>query len=190
MRLTIEQTLRGISLADDQKLAALAEAIRKQGWQETREVISLLSSGEKEVADKALVVTLNLGPFALQPMLDSLDPNYPVDCAMNLAQAVDLELEQRHKVAMALDKLLEDKRRVPQPRQAKGVEEKFRARRLCDVAYLQLRRLFSQQESVEDAEINEGMFLDMQESDRDREIAKMRKSKNFTVLLEYFPGEK
>jgi hypothetical protein len=186
---TVADALRSIKPEDDQRLGHLAEAIRGQGLKKTEEAVSLMHSRDTAMAGKAFGVVLDIGTIALHPILDSLNPEKPQQTVLELRHALDLVQSDRGRLAATLNKLLDDKQPVPLPAQAPNVEEKIPPRRLCDEAYLMLRKLLSPEESGDDHLMNERLFLDLKEADRDKEIAKLRQSKRFTPLLDYFPGE-
>ena len=186
---SVADTLRIMDRNDDAHLRTYAEALRMRALRETEEAVALMHGKDTALADKALAVTLNLGSLAFQPLLDSLNPDRPEDCALELRQALDLQTADRQHLAAKLDKLMDEKVALKPPPQPANTEERIRPRRLCDEAYLALRKLLSLDESEDDQLVNERMFLDMSEADRDKEIQKVRKSKRFTPLAEYFPGE-
>lgn len=189
MEPTLIETLRQIDADDQARLDSLAEAVRLQGDRQARELISLAHGRDTALARKAFGVVLDLGPLAFHPLLDSLDPDKPALAVLELRHAVELAQTDRARLAATLDKLMDDKTPVPLPPQPANSEEKPAPRRLGDEAYLLLRRLLSPQESLDDHLLNARLFLDMEESQRDREIAKARESKRFTPLAEYFPSE-
>ncbi|GEM_PF-936769 len=186
---SIAESLRHIDKNDEARLDSLAEAIKQKGEKGVREAVSLMHSRDTALAEKAFGVVLELGPIALNPILDSLRTDKPDETVLELGHALDLAQADRGRLASVLDKLMDDKQNVPLPEQPANTEEKLPPRRLCDEAYLMLRRLLSPEETIDDQIMNGRLFLDLSEADRDKEIAKVRKSKRFTPLLEYFPGE-
>ena len=144
---------------------------------------------DPETARKAFGIVLDVGPVALNPILDSLNPGKPAQAVLELEHAVDLAQRDRARLASVLTKLLDDKQNVPLPSQPANTEEKLPPRRMCDEAYLLLRKLLSPEESADDQLVNGRFFLDMDVAQRDKEIAVVKSSKRFTPLREYFPGE-
>ena len=62
------------------------------------------------------------------------------------------------------------------------MEEAPAARRVCDEAYLQLRRLLNPRESVERYHLNASAFLQLSTEEKENEIRKARKSRMFSEL--------
>lgn len=189
METSIAETLRQISSDDSKRLDSIVHAIQVNGFKEISQVVSLMHSRDSDMANKAFGIALDVGPLALNPILDSLNPDKPKQTVLELRHTLDLVQTDRARLASILNKLMDDKQNVPLPEQPANTEEKLTPRRLCDEAYLMLRRLLSQEESADDQLLNAKLFFELSEADRDKEIAKVRKSKTFSILSGYFPGE-
>jgi hypothetical protein len=83
-----------------------------------------------------------------------------------------------------LKKLLENKTRVPIPKPKRPVEERIPQRRVCDEAYLLLRRALTFDVSVLVRELTEREFLDLEETERDKEIERYKRTGEWTALVE------
>jgi hypothetical protein len=189
MEPTLAETLRAIDEKDDARLDSLAAAVRDQGERKVREAVSIMHGKDPVLARMAFGIILDAGPVAINPILDSLNPGKPAQAVLELQHAVDLAQQDRARLADTLTRLLDDKRNVPLPEQPANTEERLPPRRLCDEAYLLLRKLLSPEESADDQLRNGRLFLDLDEAQRDKEIAVLKRSKRFTPLQEYFPGE-
>ena len=85
--------------------------------------------------------------------------------------------------------MLLDKRLLKGPALNGIVEEKPIPRRVCDEAYLMLRKLLSYKEDEESLMTNERLFLRMTNEEKDKEIERLKSSKEWISLSEYFLEE-
>ncbi len=92
-------------------------------------------------------------------------------------------LSLRQRVIAALEPLLEDRTPVPQPDLPFETEELPPPRRVCDEAYLALRKLLAGEEDERTGEQNAYEFLAREEEERDVEIRRARTSRTWTNWL-------
>ena len=93
-------------------------------------------------------------------------------------------------MAKAVEELLADKR-VSNPFAAFSPhDEKAPAKRVCDDAYLLLRRLLNYEEGADAREAFENHFLKMEVAEKDAEIKKLLTTKRWTSLEELEQGDR
>ena len=168
---------------------SLSNAISEESRKDVNELVRILHSGKEAESKKASMVLMSIGDLAVTPMLDSLD----VKSADNYAWEMDIILSQyllnRNKITIVLNSMLLDKRQLKDPVLEGPLEEKPDPRRVCDEAYLMLRRLTSFKENEEDLMMNEKKFLDMTDDLKDKEIDRIKSSKEWISLLEHLSDE-
>lgn len=186
---TLESQLKEIKITDNKKLDSLSNAISEESRKDVNELVRILHSGKEAESKKASMVLMSIGDLAVTPMLDSLD----VKSADNYAWEMDIILSQyllnRNKITIVLNSMLLDKRQLKDPVLEGPLEEKPDPRRVCDEAYLMLRRLTSFKENEEDLMMNEKKFLDMTDDLKDKEIDRIKSSKEWISLLEHLSDE-
>ncbi len=182
----IEMLIRGLDKEDDTGFENLANMISETSWKEPRELVNILHNGQKEESQKASIVLLNLGDLIFTPLLDSLSSESPDDYVWDMQSIMKIQLENRAKIAKILNNMLLDKRPLKLPLLPGYVEEKPIPRRVCDEAYLMLRHLLSFEEDEETLFLNEDLFLNMTDEEKDREILRAKSSKRWIPLTEQF----
>jgi len=182
-------TLRAIPKDDFDRLETLADSIRIRGYDEARTVTSLAMGSDPVLAQKALLVLINLGELAMVPQADSLEARNADAYAKGFTRLTDWHLGAKGRIAAILVKALDDKRPLPPPQLVGAVEGRVRLKRVCDQAYIQLRKLLATEENDTEISLQEKFLLDLPEEKRDFEISKFKQGKSFSNLSEAFPGE-
>jgi hypothetical protein len=163
-------------------LEQLSRELAEDGRRAAREVVAALHAGPAQGFSKPAWVLVNLGDLALTPLLDGLDAARPEQCVWDLGQALEIEIATRRRLAAALRGRLDDRRALALPEPRPPVEERPIPRRVCDEAYMQLRRLVSFEEDEDALLLNNGAFLRLGEAERDAEIARARTSRRWVAL--------
>jgi hypothetical protein len=177
----ITKLIREHNPEDEEGLENLATVITQESMKAPREVVTLLHTDNKVDFRKAAVVLLGLGDLALTPLMESLNPKSPEGYVWDMESIINIQIENRMKIAKVLDKMLLDKRSIKLP-ELPHEEEAFIPRRVCDEAYLMLRRLLSFEDDEDEMFLNADTFLNMTENERDVEITRFKKSKRWTPL--------
>lgn len=176
---TLESQLKEIKLTDNKKLDSLSKAITDNSRKDVTELVKILHSTNEEESRKASMVLMSLGDLVITPMLDSLDTKDADNYAWEMDIILSQYLQNRNKITLVLNSMLLDKRTLKDPELQGPLEEKPASRRVCDEAYLMLRKLTSFKETEEDLMINERRFLDMTDEERDKEISRIKSSKEW-----------
>lgn len=183
MHQRIQITVRDLDPDNLQQLTEVSRLVRERGLKETSEVVRMIHEGNKKEAENARAVVVEIGSLAMGPMLDNLSSGNPVEMVWDLQAIVAFQLENRARIVKWLDDMLLDKALLPPPLIPLDVEEMPPAMRLCDQAYLLTRQLFA----LEDEEtklINEDLYLDLTDDERDQEIARARETRKWIFLSE------
>lgn len=186
---SISSLLKEIKLTDSKKMDSLSKSISEESRKNADELVKILHSENDVEVKKASMVLLSIGDLAFAPMLESLDTKNADNYAWEMDVLVSLCLKNRNKITYILNSMLLDKRGLKNPDLLGFVEEQPVPRRVCDEAYLMLRRLTAFKENEEDLMINEKMFLDMTDNQKDKEIDRIKSSKEWISLIEHLSDE-
>jgi hypothetical protein len=178
--------LRELGPEDDEELQKLGSAVSERSLKEPRAMVKALHSADEEDFLKAATVLLSMEDVALRPLLEALSPDVPERRVWDMQAIVDLQLKNRVRIAKALESMLDDKRPIPPPETPPSVEEKPIPRRVCDEAYMMLRKLLAFEETEEEQFFNADSFLNKSDVERDAEIRRARTSKRWTPLAQQF----
>ncbi len=180
----LASTLRSMSVEDFNGLEGLSRMIVEKSSKELKEIVRFHHREGMLDQRKARTVLLGAGDVALPPLLASLDPRDADRYVWDVETCVDLHAGHRAKLAAVLGGMLDDKRELMTPEISPTEEERPARRRVCDAAYLQLRRLLSFEESEPDLFLNSVLYLQMDDERRDAEIARARTSRRWISLAE------
>ena len=184
MREPLERRLRSIDLDDENALDAVTAAARDRGRESASAATELWHSFDFRVSGRAGAVLQRLGDLAVSPLM--APPDQVADSrqvwALRTADAAERGL--RRRVAGRITAALSDRRAVPPGAEVGGMDETPPPRRVCDEAYLLLRKLEHLGETAEDYYMNERAFLRSEETERDHEIQNAAQSRSFRNFFE------
>lgn len=178
--------LRELGPEDDEELRKLGSAVSETSLKGPRAVVKVLHSADEDDFLKGAAVLLSMEDVALKPLLDTLSPDVPERHVWDMQVIVDLQLKNKMRIAKALENMLDDKRPVPRPETPPSVEEKPIPRRVCDEAYLMMRKLLAFEETEEEQFFNADEFLNKSDGEKDAEIARAKTSKRWAPLAQQF----
>ncbi len=183
---TIRNEIKSMNPDDNTKLDSLVGDIRRRATDPSGQVVGLLREPEQDdqTLANARLVLIQLGNVALPSLLDSLDARDPDALVWQMQTVVGAHRDNQARIVRELRTLIGDKRPLPPKEQGPFTEEKIPDRRVCDEAYLLMRRLLAGDDE-EAAMVNARIFLyGMTEPERDREISRLIKSKEWISLSE------
>lgn len=172
----------------DLALASLAEIIETEALQPIGEIVNLATSLPEEMADKSRAILERLEMLTILSLFRVV-PGVPTHTVRvhQLLAATDGNLLQ--KSIAATSKMLDDQRPVPLPPDY-GLKEETSPppRRLCDEAYLVLRRLMHVAETEDEYWLNAEAFLNVPMAERDAEIARIQSGGQWRDYLQAEEG--
>ncbi|HRN25156.1 MAG: hypothetical protein IT276_02700 [Ignavibacteriaceae bacterium] len=186
---TIASSLKKVDVNDYKKLDSLSEEIILRSRKDGRELVNILHSSDAIERKKAANLILALGDLAVIPMLDSLDTENPENYAWEMDAIVTSYLEDRNKIVNKINSMLSDKRLMKTPELMGVSEEQPIPRRVCDEAYLLLRKILAFKDDEEELMTNERLFLGMSDGEKDEEISRLKSSKEWISLSEKMMNE-
>lgn len=162
------------ALGDEKKIEELAGALRAEAAATPKEAVQFLLGSDEDLAAGARRLFLELGELSIGPLLET-NPPKPEQRVEALRLAVDAQDALRRKIAERLVALLDDKAPVP-VRRIPVSEKQPPPRRVCDDAYLLMRKLMNLGEPPDEAYQQADMFLNAPDGFKDETIAKARTS--------------
>lgn len=177
----IETSVRELDPNDEAQIDSLAKLIRDRSLKDVLKIVGMLRGEDEETADRAGYVLTELGNLPLHPLLDSPDTEEPENAIWEMKQILAIHLEDRSRVVARLDELLLDKSPLPSPFPLGEVEEEPVERRVCDEAYLMMRKLLAFEDEASTG-ANEDVYLDMSDDERDKEIERLKNTREWITL--------
>ena len=179
----IEQ-IQALNTEDQLAVERLVETMRNESKKTPEAVISLWTTGSAEDVEKAITIMLKLEDLVLTPLLDNFDNCNPQQRLQSISLAVDTQLSIRKIIVQKLNQLLDDVRLITIEEIPRFVEEEAPIpMRICDEAYLLMRRLLKIDEKEVDFAMNSSEFIELPTDMRNVEIQRARNSEAWTVWI-------
>lgn len=174
--------LRRLDSHDRAGIDRLASAVMEQVRSPLRSVVELALSSDKDLSGKARSLLSEVDDLAIVPLLDTAEPDDPFLRVWQMNTLMSAHLELRDKVVVKLDLMLADKTSIPW-RTIEPFEGLPKPSRVCDEAYLVMRRLLNAREEKMQFLRESEAFLSLSDKEKDAEILKAKKSRVWTNLL-------
>jgi hypothetical protein len=181
-REVFEQRLASLGFREEAKTTALVEEFRRDLTEVQRTLLRYLQAGGGQ-AQRAHSVLSQLGETAVETLVSTVATQKPVPSSSLLIALTQGVLVAESAVTARLKSVLTDTRLVPQLPAMQALEEVGPPYRVCDEAYVGLRRVLSP-ESYMQFLMESRHFLALPEAARNQEIESWRKSGTFTRFLE------
>jgi hypothetical protein len=172
----IIEKLRLYNTGEIDDLEKLGNEIIKRSRKEVEDIIRIWVEDEEGLMEDASELLNELGDIAIIPLLEAGPDLIEIQRANLILMTGNAQIEVRKKIVTSIVPLLEDKEKIPYEISLDNVEEEPPIRRVCDEAYLQLRRLLNTTESEESYLINKSIYLHLDFNERDKEIADTKAS--------------
>ena len=175
------EALRRLNPNQPDAMDALADRVVTESRLPARSAVALLVDPDPKMSESAASLLSRIGDLAAVPLLESSDPPDPLQRVWKMQTIVDVHLELRAKIVPLLDKMLADKTQVPW-RKMPRVEEAPVSSRICDEAYVLMRRLMNLHEDRAEYLANARAFLRLTNEEKDAEILKAKESRVWSNL--------
>jgi hypothetical protein len=163
---------------------SLADTIKKESWEIPRLIVQRLDSRDPVEARKARALAVRIGDLATTPLLEESEQSGPDGIIWRMEQASDIHLKNESRIVSKLKHLLEDKRGLTPPILPPNVEEKPDKLRVCDKAYLIIRKMLSF-ENAQAEMLNSHEFQhNWNDQQRDSEIKRFMETGTWKSLVE------
>jgi hypothetical protein len=176
---SIADQLRALRAGDDKGTGAIARGVTAGAEAKIRELLGVMHGKDPAEAAKAAGVLLELEMPAFPSVLGAVRTEPVPGLVWDIQLLGDIVFDARRRVVEKLDGLSEDKRDVPVGDGPAPSDEKPLPRRVCDEAYLILRRLLSS-EPEEALYLNSRLFLKLSIEQKDQEIFFAKRERRFT----------
>ena len=184
----VEAVLRQIDYTKPEQVKALSAKIREQGYRHLRELVEWYGSKDSAMSINAAAVLIDLSELATVPLLDNLSSE-PEKLVWEMQQAVEAQLAVRERLVTQLEAMLGNTSPVLAGDLDLALEEQPPApRRVCDEAYLMLRRLVSFESDARLMDNTEGYF-DLTFEERDEEIKRVQETRVWKALIGQEPDD-
>jgi hypothetical protein len=179
----LPQILENLNPEDRRAKAALGDSLKTETYAIAQELTKYWRRNPAPKGDKALFLLQQLGSAAYDPLMAGIDTVSPEDRLFVLEDLVEKHLQMRHDLAAKLDAQLDDKRVLDTAPPSPDMEQPPPPSRICDQAYLLLRRLTHVTENDFDGSAEAWQFRRLEEKQKDEAIAKARQSREWQTFL-------
>ena len=176
----LKAALEDPALQQPAKMKKLVDRTLAEGRETGQGAIALWHQGYDTTAANAQKVMSQIEELALDALLNAPDSIDVTKLVWLMRTLTDIEVEMRKRVILKLMPLLDRKLPVPPLPVFEEIEEPIPEVRVCDEAYMLLRRLVETSEPAESYFLNIRTFGNLDEPERDAEIEKARKENRFT----------
>jgi hypothetical protein len=178
--------LHGLDPDDLDAVERLLKRLKDDARHLPRMSVRLWAEGEPDEQRKAAEIVFQLEELVIEATLSEQETLESDRKLQLLGLAVEEQLDVRSGLVSVLSQLLEDKTilHIPEPASDLDEEEEPEERRVCDQAYLLLRRLLNTEEDEGEHALSSSDFLELEERERDGEIRKAISSKTWTIWFE------
>jgi hypothetical protein len=157
------------------QIDAFGTLLAQQARSDADSAVSLFLNADPDLAEQAQILLPSLEETAVVALVAKSGLTSATQRVWMLKQAVKAELALRRKVMARLDTLLDDREVLPQ-RLVGPIEQMPPERRVCDQAYLLMRKLVHWGELLLDASVEENQFLNLPDDLKDARIIEARTS--------------
>ena len=144
-----------------------------------RAATRLWTNAEEPLAGDAFEVLVEVEDLAIVPLIEGPLRDEPQTAAMAMDLVTEQELKLRKRVLDRLAQWLDDKRLISEAPRVARYEERPPEIRVCDNAYLALRRLVHFGEDEFARVVDAHHFLQLTDAQRDEVIAKAKATKTW-----------
>jgi hypothetical protein len=175
--------LSSLNPEDSAGLTALAQDLIKDAREIPSLAVQLCQQGNPDTARKAMITMGEIEEFGIVPLLDA-GAQLSVDLALWRLRTVGVNIVHlQRQVVRSIDKQLDDKRKAAAGKGKPQMEEQPPPVRVCDEAYLQMRRLLNVEEGEGQYFMNARAFLSWSDAQKDAEIGKARQSRTWSQMV-------
>lgn len=170
------EQLRRMTPGSDVEMEALTRRVMDNAYGEVDEAIRIWRGPDRELAAKARLLLGHIEALALPRLLETAGTNSPGDDAWLLRTTAAVVDDTRKQVALRLNQLLQDKRSIPPSVPVLREEQGSPPRRVCDEAYILMRRFLQPTESPQQYFGHVNHFLNLPVKDKNALILKALQS--------------
>lgn len=149
-----------------------------------RVAVRTWATADQQLQDQAFSFLIRLEDLAIVPLLEGPLRDEPLAVSRAMDLIVDGESQLRKRVVMQLEKWLDDKRPVPVKPLAPGTEGTPTHRRVCDEAYVAMRKVIHFSDDEVRQLVDADRLFNLPESSRDETIAHARATRSWRTIID------
>ncbi len=149
-----------------------------------RAAVKAWATGDEQLAEQAFSFLVDFEELSLHALLEGPLPDDPLSVARSMRLLVHRESVIRRRLVEQLEKWLDDKRPVPEPRLPPGTEDQVGEHRVCDEAYVAMRRVVHFSDDDVKQLVDEGRLYHLPDALRDEQILKARATRSWRIVLD------
>jgi hypothetical protein len=171
------ERLSKLNAEDSAGLTALGQDLIHEEREIPSFAVELLRQANPDTSNKAMITLGEIEEFGIVPLFDST-PELATERALWALRTVGAKLVNLQRRAVrSIDRALDDHRQAPAGQAKPALEEQPPPVRVCDEAYLQMRRLLNIEEGDDQYFLHAHAFLNLKTAEKDAEILKARKAR-------------
>jgi hypothetical protein len=178
----VKQFADKIRSMDENQLVALAKSLAEESRSSARMAARIFGAPDEDAADSAQILLVHMDEAAILALVESTAHPKVADRVWVLRAAVQAETALRRKLMKRLERSLDDRTEVPTSLHG-PVERMPPKQRVCDQAYLLLRKMILVGEDLNEVLANEDAFLNMPDEVKDAKIREARRSGQWTRAI-------
>jgi len=170
-------------IATDADESAFAQVLVDSARESARGLAKIWIEGAKDTGDQAFLVLTDIEEHMVVPLIERLSDLEPRDASRALDAVVEAEIRLRQRIAATLKDLTEVRTELPPEPVVGPTEVPLPRLRVCDEAYLKVRRLLHFGEDDLQYTVDRDAFLRLPMPQRDAEIEAARESEVWNRLV-------
>jgi hypothetical protein len=178
----VRKNLRELQ-ADQRQEMEFSQSLSIEARETARALVKIWLEKDAGMSAKALSILTQIEDHAIIPLLETIPEKPPESVVMAARLAVEAELGVRSKLIAALDAMLDNKQSVPQSPAAATLETPPPPLRVCDEAYVLMRRIVHFGEDELEEAVGVDAFLNLPDELKNKEIAQARKTGTWRRLV-------
>jgi hypothetical protein len=176
--------LKAMSRDKRDRLDAFTHEIRQRSLGQVTDLIQIWMTGDTNMVWKSAYILARLGSVVIDPLLETGTPRDPQRHAWRMKRLTRLQLERRDAIIDEFFKQLDNQTLIPSPVVTTHVEDPVVDQRICDLAYLQLRRLLNTAETLDEQLETAHIYNRLEPEQRDQMINAFKKQGVWMNLIE------
>jgi hypothetical protein len=172
-----EELRQRLAASDEAGLTSIADQIAKESLEAPRAMVHVWAAGADESAGKACLVAMQLQEFLIEPALEESAAASGARRVTMLDAAIEALLPFRRHALRQLDPLLKDTTVLSAEGLAEPPKKGALPPRVCDAAYVHIRRLARVSDPAAAKLHTEPEFLALSYAERDQELQRWLLSK-------------
>jgi hypothetical protein len=166
----------------DEAQEALAAELLEQAREPGNALVAFWQGSNPDLSEDAFAVLTELSESGIEPLLARESELEADDRVQALRLATEAEIALRQRILAVLDRMLDDRRPLTARPELSPMESAEPSMRVCDEAYIQIRKLVHFGEDELYAIVDADAYLDLPDEGRNEVIEKARRTETWNRL--------